>query len=357
MANFVKINKSNVILQLKHNNRTLNEETTTINYELSKNNTYYNFGYSASSEERYNDIISTSKVLNRKDVNTMIECVVTMPKDVKAEDKEKFWNATIDFFRSRYGKDSLVGAAIHRDEPGAREHIHIDFVPLVKNLVKDEKELDTIKNRREEELKQLNDDAIKMNMTVSELEKAKCEIKKKYKTLMKTVKKVECGYKVSAKDILTKEELKLFHPSLNEHIKKVLGYEVSIINGRTKTNEERKTRNQYQLEKERRYSENEKTVLLYYASAFVQMIDEEAVSKGIEDNIERKKYIASRAKSYAFKYKSRDYVPLDILKSAKNFANVKEKKYLEKQNKNTTNKHINNAIMHIDSKKGKGMSR
>jgi hypothetical protein len=42
------------------------------------------------------------------------------------------------------------------------------------------------------------------------------------------------GLKVCAKECITKQELKVFHPELEKHLENVFGYEVGILNDATK---------------------------------------------------------------------------------------------------------------------------
>lgn len=50
-------------------------------------------------------------------------------EDRSEEDKRRFFETTLEFFKDRYGDgDNIAYATVHRDE--TREHIHIGFVPV-----------------------------------------------------------------------------------------------------------------------------------------------------------------------------------------------------------------------------------
>ena len=78
--------------------------------------------------KRLNDILNNTHHLKRKDVNVMCDWVVTLPQDYNGN-PEDFFNATISFLTDRYGLDSFVGAYIHNDE--TTPHLHYCFVPRI----------------------------------------------------------------------------------------------------------------------------------------------------------------------------------------------------------------------------------
>lgn len=117
------------------------------------------------------------KVQKRKDVNVICDWVVTLPKDVKKGDEEKFFQSVFDFLGNKYGKNNVISAYVHMDE--TTPHMHFAFVPVVEDRRKG-------------------------------------------------------GYKVSAKELITRKELNSFHPALSKAIEKDLGYAVEILNEATK---------------------------------------------------------------------------------------------------------------------------
>lgn len=119
--------------------------------------------------------LSEVKFLKRDNVNVMCSWVVTLPKSYPITHEREFFEHTYRFLAERYGEKNVVSAYVHKDEN--RPHIHFAFIPVT--IGKDGKE------------------------------------------------------KVSAKEVLTKAELKAFHPALQRYLEQYLEYEVEILNGAT----------------------------------------------------------------------------------------------------------------------------
>ncbi len=127
-------------------------------------------------KSRLDEILTNTHCMNRQDVNVMADWVITLPKDYEGDEK-KFFKECSAFVVNRYGKDSFIGGFVHKDE--TTPHIHLCFVPRV---------YDEKKER----------------------------------------------YKVSAKEVLNKKELRSFHPDLEKHLQeKGLVKEGQILNGIT----------------------------------------------------------------------------------------------------------------------------
>lgn len=69
----------------------------------------------------------------RKDAIRMCEWVVTLPQDVKEDESRRFFESAYRTFAGEYGEENVVGAWVHLDEPGARPHMHFDFVPVTED--------------------------------------------------------------------------------------------------------------------------------------------------------------------------------------------------------------------------------
>lgn len=77
--------------------------------------------------------------MDRKDIITMVEWIVTLPQDVAAGMEQRFMDETYLFLRDRYGGmagENIVSAQVHADEAG-QPHMHFDFVPVAKRLTAD----------------------------------------------------------------------------------------------------------------------------------------------------------------------------------------------------------------------------
>ena len=118
-----------------------------------------------SQKEILDERLSQVKVLKRKDVNVMCSWVLTAPKDLEQSQLKDFFKESYNFMAKRYGEQNVISAYVHMDE--TTPHMHFAFVPVVHDKKKD---ID----------------------------------------------------KVSAKEVLTKMELKRFHGDLQEHLDRAM---------------------------------------------------------------------------------------------------------------------------------------
>src|SRR5699024_1965765 len=121
---------------------------------------------------------SEVRCLNRKDVNVMTSWVVTLPEKIKTDEEQKlFFKETYKFLENKYGKENIVSSYVHLDE--TTPHMHFAFIPVVRD-------------------------------------------------------KKRGDLKVSAKECITRYDLKKFHPELENHMEKVFGRDIGILNEKTK---------------------------------------------------------------------------------------------------------------------------
>lgn len=184
MAHVMKMTKGACGHMLKHYERAKDEDGNYIKFgnqdiDTAFSGMNYNRGpdRSISQWEFIKKRCSEVYCMNRKDVNVMCSWVITAPKDLKNDDMHRFFASAYKFLENRYGKENIISAYVHMDE--TTPHMHFAFIPVV---------FDKKKQR----------------------------------------------YKVSAFEVITKQELKVFHTELNQHISKELGYEVGILNEATK---------------------------------------------------------------------------------------------------------------------------
>jgi hypothetical protein len=133
--------------------------------------------------------VSEVKCQKRKDVNVMCSWIVTLPKTRPTRSDELLgsWNWDIverDFFEraysfmaSRYGEENVISAYVHKDEN--QPHIHFSFVPV-------------------------------------------------------TPDKKRGGFKVSAKEVLTRADLQAFHHDLEKHLDSFGDWHHEVLNEATK---------------------------------------------------------------------------------------------------------------------------
>lgn len=174
-----KFSKAAVGHMLRHYNRmTMNFGNESIdhlksdyNYNLAPKRCIDDFRY-------YKQRLSQIKCQNRADVKTLCDWVITLPKQEFTEtDERKFFKAAYDFMCQRYGEKNVISAWVHKDESG-QPHMHYAFIPV-------------------------------------------CIDKKKH---------IE---KVSAKEVITRNDLRIIHREMSEHMKRTFGRDVGILNGST----------------------------------------------------------------------------------------------------------------------------
>ena len=163
MASVEKFTASAVVNQLRHIERTIahpaNDDIDPrrmhLNYQLSPDRGMTSYDY-------YKQRLSELYCYKRDDVVTLSGWVVTAPADLPPEQHEQFFRSVYDFLAHRYGEENVISAVVHNDESG-EPHLHFDFIPAVPD-------------------------------------------------------KKHGGYKVCANDILTRRELRNFHPDMQRHL-------------------------------------------------------------------------------------------------------------------------------------------
>lgn len=87
------------------------------------------------------------KRVTRKDAVVMADLVLTLPENVPAEDGDRFFELSYEFFGEKVGRDNLMGGFAHRDEvrtkkdpdtgkvvrtgERVRDHIHVPWTPIL----------------------------------------------------------------------------------------------------------------------------------------------------------------------------------------------------------------------------------
>lgn len=181
MANLQKYAKSATGHMCAHFERRRDENGEYVkfhNQNIDTRRTHLN--YNLAPEQNQIEFIqkrtSEVKCMKRADVNVMCSWCVTMPKDLPKEKEDDFFKATYNFLSEKYGKENVISAWVHKDE--VTPHIHFAFVPVA---------FDEKKNI----------------------------------------------YKVSAKALIKKHDLKTFHTELNRYLENTLKCPVNVLNGAT----------------------------------------------------------------------------------------------------------------------------
>lgn len=179
MAHVAKYTKAASGHMCAHYDRTaINISNENINSEKTKEN----YNLAPIREITQNDFIQERCVaiqcMKRKDVNVMCSWLVTAPKDLPVGDNKQFFEESYKFLLNRYGGEkNVVSAYVHMDE--ITPHMHFAFVPVVMD-----------KNKNIE--------------------------------------------KVSAKELINRADLRSFHQDLENHLAKVFGRDLGILNEATK---------------------------------------------------------------------------------------------------------------------------
>lgn len=87
------------------------------------------------------------KRATRKDAVVMADLVLTLPENVPAEDGDRFFELSYEFFAGKVGAENLMGGFVHRDEmrtkkdketgkmvrtgERVRDHIHVPWTPIL----------------------------------------------------------------------------------------------------------------------------------------------------------------------------------------------------------------------------------
>lgn len=178
MASIKKFTETAVVNQLRHiersiknpSNQDINPEKSGENYSLMKNR-------GISSYEYYKKRKSELYCYKRSDVKVMASWVVTAPKELHKSEHAMFFEAVYSFLSGRYGEKNCIQAIVHNDESG-QPHLHYCFIPVVAD-------------------------------------------------------KKHGGEKICANDLISKQELRNFHPALEKYLKEK-GIDANVHSGVTK---------------------------------------------------------------------------------------------------------------------------
>lgn len=178
MAHIKKFTQGATGHMFAHFDRKAGEKIGNKNVEISRSHLNYNLSSQPMSQLDFlKKRLSEVKVQKRKDVNVFCDWVVTAPKNLPESEQELFFQTVYDFCAKRYGEKNVISAYVHMDE--VTPHMHFAFIPIVFDINK-EKE------------------------------------------------------KVSAKELINRYELKIFHNELSSCLELALGHEVDILNEATK---------------------------------------------------------------------------------------------------------------------------
>ena len=117
MASVKKFDESAVVNQLRHIERTIQNPE---NKDICKERTVENYSLAPqrgiSSYDYYVERKKELYCYNRKDVKVMAGWIVTVPKNLKESDRERFFQVTYEFLIERYGERNCIQAIVHNEK-------------------------------------------------------------------------------------------------------------------------------------------------------------------------------------------------------------------------------------------------
>jgi hypothetical protein len=132
MADLRKATRLQVPKLLGHDERSTPNHT---NEDIDPTRSHLNYNLAGGDPlSRYQRRIGEVYVLDRKNVNTLAMVSVTLPKDVKPEDQELFFQVVFDHFKNEFGEKNIVSGFVHLDEK--TPHLHVKAIPVYYNQTK-----------------------------------------------------------------------------------------------------------------------------------------------------------------------------------------------------------------------------
>lgn len=147
MASIEKYTAGQVSYMLRHNSRESPKPPA--NIDIDPERSYLNYtltperGVTARAcKTYYNNRLSEVYHMNRADIITAAQWVITAPKDLASDQEERFFYETFNFLNSIYGDKNCIQCVVHYDEGvkghdgqiiEGRPHLHYVFLPVVAN--------------------------------------------------------------------------------------------------------------------------------------------------------------------------------------------------------------------------------
>lgn len=178
MASVAKFNMAAVCNQLRHNERLIAHSS---NPDIDPSRSDQNYSLLEPREiSSYDCFLQRKEELfcyNRADIKVLASWIVTAPTDLAQEQEDLFFQKTNEFLQERYGAENTIQSIVHYDE-GGRPHLHYVFIPVTEDLR-------------------------------------------------------HGGEKICANEVLTRKELRCFHPALQKYLNEA-GIDCNVMTGITK---------------------------------------------------------------------------------------------------------------------------
>lgn len=169
MASLEKYTTGQVSYILRHNTREHPKPPANIDIDPDRSKLNYTLTPERGKTARecknyYNERLDEVYHMNRANIITAAQWVITAPKDLAAEQEEQFFQETFRYLNSLYGAENCIQCIVHYDEGvkgndgkiiEGRPHLHYVFLPIVENqkyMVANKKGNITKKNTYREKL-------------------------------------------------------------------------------------------------------------------------------------------------------------------------------------------------------------
>lgn len=147
MASIEKYTAGQVSYMLRHNSRETPKPPSNIDIDPTRSALNYTLAPERGTTARacknyYNDRLNAVYHMNRSDIITAAQWVITAPKDLAADQEERFFRETFNYLNSLYGEKNCIQCVVHYDEGvkgndgqiiAGRSHLHYVFLPIVEN--------------------------------------------------------------------------------------------------------------------------------------------------------------------------------------------------------------------------------
>lgn len=146
MASIQKYTHNDVVYMLRHNSRECPRPASNTDIDPARTPSNYSLlpdrAAASSCREYYRQRLDEIYHMQRRDIVTACQWVITAPQDLAAEQERDFFECTRDYLNSIYGADNCIQAIVHTDEGvkdrdgniiAGRAHLHYIFIPVVDN--------------------------------------------------------------------------------------------------------------------------------------------------------------------------------------------------------------------------------
>lgn len=132
MATIQQYKMSQISALLGHNNRREDDTAIRENESIDKKRTHLNYSLmEGGGLERFRQRLDEVMYYPRVDTNYCVECIITLPVEIKEGDEKKFFASCFNYLAEKFGRENIFNAMVHMDE--TRPHLHLDFIPVTRN--------------------------------------------------------------------------------------------------------------------------------------------------------------------------------------------------------------------------------